>query len=199
MLFILFSSPVNFEEEITLVNHFLLDKELVFHIRKPSLSFKELRGYIQKIPTEHHNQLVIHQHIELLKEFELRGFHCTRYFLENSKETLTQLKLGFPNFTFSKSCHTLSELDGIDNYDYVFLSPIFNSISKEDYHSSLNVIEANKTIKKIKIPIYALGGISSKNIAQLRNTHFKGIGVLGFIWNSITPIENYNKLKKELY
>ena len=80
MQLILFSSAIDFEEEHALVNYFLLDKELIFHIRKPNLTLEETRNYIAKIPKEYHRQLVIHQYLELLNEFNLKGFHCTRSF-----------------------------------------------------------------------------------------------------------------------
>lgn len=199
MQFILFSSETNFEEEIRLVNHFLLDKDLVFHIRKPNLSFKELRLYIQKIPIKFHQQLVIHQHIDLLKEFDIKGYHCTRVFITNNTPALSALKEEYPNSSFSKSCHSLSELALTNGYSYVFISPIFNSISKQGYNSYYNLEEVNQKVKEIETPVFALGGISNSSVKVLKNSNFKGVAVLGYIWNTNTPKENYNKLKKALF
>ena len=192
---ILFSSSFNFDEEIILVSHFLLDKGVIFHIRKPGFSFEELRLYINKIPKEFHAQIVIHQYIDLLNEFNLKGFHCTRFFIKNTNKSLIELKEEFPNSSFSKSCHSLMELEIIEGYSYVFLSPIFDSISKKGYKSKFTLEDLNRSLKLAKIDVYALGGISETNISILKELNIKGVGVLGSIWNSVCPKKKFIKIK----
>lgn len=195
MQLILFSSSINFDEEIALVNHFLLDKDIVFHIRKPNFSIEELRLYIQKIPKEFHGKIVINQHIELLKEFNLKGFHCTRIFIKKAKKSLIELKVEYPNSSFSKSCHSLLELEKTDGYSYVFLSPIFDSISKKGYNSKFSLENLSKALKIAKTDVYALGGVSDTNISVLKELNIKGVGVLGYIWNSVCPKKKFIKIK----
>lgn len=198
MQLILFSSSINFDEEIALVNHFLLDKDIVFHIRKPDFSIEELRLYIQKIPKELHGKIVIHQYIELLKEFNLKGFHCTRVFIKKAKKSLIELKVEYPNSSFSKSCHSLLELEKTDGYTYVFLSPIFDSISKKGYNSKFSLESLSKDLKIAKTDVYALGGVSESNISILKEFKLKGVGVLGAVWNDLYPKEQFIKIKKRL-
>lgn len=199
MQFVLFSSPTNFDEEIALIHHFLADEKLVLHLRKPGFSMEEMSSFIGKISVKHHSQLVVHQYIDLLTKFNLKGFHCTRSFLKNNATHLGSLKTKFPGSTFSRSCHSLEELNELPAYSYVFLSPVFDSISKQGYSSSFNIAAINNALLSVQVPVYALGGISNKEIELLKKSNFKGIGVLGYIWNSSTPKENYATIKKALF
>lgn len=191
MQIVIFTAPTAVENEVILLHQFLADSKLFLHVRKPNYSKQELVCFLDQLDDKFHPQVVIHQHIELLDRYNLKGFHCTRYFLENSTEKLEELKSRFPKKTFSKSCHSLAEMKIREGYDYVFLSPIFNSISKGNYPSKFDLDEANKFIKISKQKVIALGGVSKAKLPLLKNTNFYGVAFLGAIWNSKNPISEY--------
>ena len=79
--------------------------------------------------------------------------------------------------------------------NYMFLSPIFDSISKEGYGAAftpemLNDAAANKIIDN---KVIALGGIDASHIQALKDWHFGGAAFLGDIWNRIDDkdVDNY--------
>lgn len=195
MQLILFTPPNVFSGESNLLNYFLKDENLIVHVRKPLFSEHELCIFLKSINANYHSRLVIHQHIILLKKFNLKGYHCTRYFRSKKEFNISELKKDFPSNSFSKSCHSIKEISCSGEYQYVFLSPIFDSISKENYHSNFNLEEVKNTLIKTKYNVYALGGVSSKMINKTKELNFNGVGVLGSVWNSLTPKEEYNKLK----
>lgn len=100
--------------------------------------------------------------IALLTGFD--GVHLNAYSL-----ALIRLKKQFPNLLFGFSAHSIKEILDYD-FDYFTLSPIF--YTKKGYPvnpiGSINVCE-------IKKDIYALGGIDSGNIFQLKNKGYKGV------------------------
>ncbi len=195
---IVFTAPKNFKGEAELLNFFLQDNFLTLHVRKPNFSDDDLRLFLAKIHEKYHSQLIIHQSIHLLSEYNLKGFHCTRDFLSKSGKSILELKERYPNKSFSKSCHSLEELTAISGFNYVFLSPFFDSISKKDYHSKFDLKEVTKVLKTNTYKIVALGGVSSSNIKKIQECRFNGIGVLGSIWNSLEPKIEYEKIKKAI-
>jgi thiamine monophosphate synthase len=100
-----------------------------------------------------------------------------------------------PEQTFSCSVHTWNEANAaLKHCDYVFISPVFDSISKMAYKQNTELLRvpADLTGKKI----FALGGIDNTNIHKVYEMGYYGAVVLGYIWNDTEKsIENYNKLK----
>lgn len=100
--------------------------------------------------------------------------------------------------SISRSCHSFEEVtESLDNanpdspkgskseFDYVFLSPIFDSISKKGYkHSFSNRdLEDAGNSGIINEKVIALGGIIPQFIPQLRAWNFGGAAFLGDVWN----------------
>jgi thiamine-phosphate pyrophosphorylase len=198
MELIVFTAPKNFTGEAELLNLFLKDRFLTLHIRKPHFSEVDMRVFLSNIEFKYHAQLIIHDFIHLLSEFKLKGFHCTRRFLSTSDKSILELKEKYPTKSFSKSCHSLEELTPNSGFNYVFLSPVFDSISKKDYQSKFDLKEVTETLKSNTSKVVALGGVSTSNIQQLKKCRFIGVGVLGSIWNSLEPKREYEKIKKAI-
>lgn len=194
MQVVVFSAPDNFEGELEIVKQ-LLKHNIIFHIRKPKFSYEDLYNYLEQIPSEFYPKIVIHQHIKLLNVFKLKGFHCTRYFLAKNEENIKGVFSEYKAFSFSKSCHTLEELKNSNDFDYVFFSPVFKSISKANYESNYQFESIDKAIKTINTPVIALGGITNKNIPQLLKSNFSGCAFLGSIWNNGKPLNNFNRIR----
>ncbi len=158
------------------------------HLRKSNASLNELRNYIQHIPKQFHKKIVIHSHYELAKEFNLKGIHLS----EKAK------KLKFRNNHLkivSASFHSTKDiLKNRRKYEYVLLSPVFDSISKYRYKSNFTSDELTVFLKKTKQHVVALGGIDDKNIKEVKQLNFSGAAALGFIWESKKPVESYKKL-----
>lgn len=146
-----------------------------FHVRKPSWSIVKLRAYLSSLPEEWRRIVVLHQHFELEFEFEIKGIHL------NEKNKLKSFK---KNTVISASYHSLIDLQcETRKFDYVFLSPIFDSISKPDYHSSFDHQKLVKKVSAIPFKVIALGGISNRNISQCKEMGFAGVALLGSFWS----------------
>ena len=82
----------------------------------------------------------------------------------------------------------MHSLDAIEQLpckaDYVFLSPIFQSISKADYPSAFSVETLKYFFKNRQsaVPVLALGGISNDNIEMIQTIGFQGYALMGSVW-----------------
>lgn len=68
--------------------------------------------------------------------------------------------------------------------DYVFLSPIFDSISKSGYRSAFSYARLRDAADRgvIDEKVVALGGVTFDKIPLLSSLHFGGAAMLGAIW-----------------
>ena len=94
--------------------------------------------------------------------------------LNTSSSLLVKLKKRFPKLTFGFSAHNIQEIIDYD-FDYFTLSPVFYT-NKGYPVSPLGCMD----VSNIKKDIYALGGINSKNIFQLKGKGYKGIAGISF-------------------
>lgn len=201
MRLIVFTNPENTEQESELINT-LFDYGLeCLHVRKPNYSKEELSAFIDSIEEQHHEKLVLHSHYDLTENYKLRGVHFSGYFMEGL--TTKDLKSKFDIYknkelTISRTVHSFMDLEMMNfDFSYIFLSPLFDSISKVGYTSKFDLAEVYVYLKnkKINIPIYALGGITEKNVETALSCGFKGIALLGEIWKTDT-VEIPRKFKR---
>ena len=70
-------------------------------------------------------------------------------------------------------------------YDYLFLSPIFDSISKVGYLSGFSERELLSASESgiIDKQVIALGGVTFERIHYLKMLNFGGVAMIGAIYN----------------
>jgi len=168
----------------------------LYHLRKPGASLHLLEEFIKKVPTKNRQHIILHHYPELVEKYKLGGFHHSREMMK--KYDFYQLKK--MSSSISKTCHSTEELKSDNNkhYDYVFVSPVFDSISKADYKSQFSLNELNQTLKNISTKVIALGGINSENVHQLTSMNFSGIATLGGIWSQGDPKNKFNNFIEAL-
>ena len=130
--------------------------------------------YCSNYPTLSVNVL-IHDYYSLYEEYSLRGFHINK--------NLTSYPADYQG-TRTRSCHSFDEVVRYKpECDYLFLSPIFDSISKADYRSKFSHAELlNASINGvIDNKVIALGGVTLDRIAYLHSLRFGGVAMMGAI------------------
>ncbi len=175
----------------------------ILHIRKQDKSKGKLKHLISKIPEAYHSRIVLHDNFWLSYKFNLKGIHLTRKHRAKWFRTLffvKVLKFLKPKLTLSCSLHHLSELNErfFYDYNYVFLSPVFDSISKKGHMAAFKKKDVKLALQKKKHKVYALGGITEKTIIEADQMGFDGVGVLGGLWKSKQQdyLEVFKRLKE---
>lgn len=143
------------------------------HVRKPKWGHEKIRAYIEKLDTRFFHKISIHGELEMARQMKLGGIHWKSG--QHSKSF---------NGISSKSYHSLKELKKENaKLDYAFLSPVFDSISKKGYNSTVDLESFSRdTVGFTQFPIYALGGVHPSNIRMLGGAGFKGAVLMGAIW-----------------
>ena len=98
----------------------------------------------------------------------------------------------------SRSCHSLEDIKVSSDCDYVFLSPVFDSISKIGYKQGFTPEQLHdaKRSKLINGNVIALGGLTAKNIPVAHHYGFGGVAVLGSLWSDFPANGNESELLK---
>ena len=187
MKIIAITTPKIIDEDTYIIKG-LLDRGIdTVHLRKPESSISECRKLLSTLDAEYRASIVIHDYPELYSEFSLRGIHINR--------NITTLPEGY-NGLKTRSCHSLEEVVRYKSeYDYLLLSPIFDSISKVGYRSTFNedVLQRASTSGIIDSKVIALGGVTLDKISYLKGLNFGGAAMVGAIYN-IDALDSLNSI-----
>lgn len=183
------------------------------HLRKPGSEKAPFLSLLKEIPEVYHSRIVWHDHFEMLSKEEVfphpAGIHLNR---RNPAPPA-----GYRG-DLSRSCHGLEEVKACLNagraesvgslpasggkssflYNYVFLSPLFPSISKEGYGSgfSLATLREAAAAGIIGARVVALGGLSAETLPLIKELPFGGAAVLGSLWGKQPGTESPDEIIK---
>lgn len=141
------------------------------HLRHPHATAKQIERIIGDIPADKRQRVSLHDHHELAVPMGIGGVHL------NSRNSL--IPEGFCGLV-SCSCHSIDELQQHSDADYLFLSPVYDSISKSGYMAQFCSEEL--AAAPLGNRVFALGGVRPRNFAELENLGFGGAAMLGAAW-----------------
>ena len=189
-LIIAITPPMFFDGEVERINNILSSNEVNFvHIRKPYASAKKIEELILSIKPELRCRLKLHDRFELAEKYNLGGVHLN---LRNPEYSTTRLPkdkwnkketICGSNFTISKSLHSLDDFESVTGLDYIFLSPVFDSISKSGYKASFDLEKISSFIRGKNV--IALGGVTPDKFPFLKSTGFLGAALLGYFFPEV--------------
>ena len=188
-------------DEARIVNSLFANGLQRLHVRKPSFGAGDLRKYLERLDSQWYDRVVVNSSFELYNEFKIGGIHLSSFTREDSN-TWSQIA-DIPPSAISTSYHGWREIEDNDfSYGYVFISPVFDSISKTGYHAAINLAGAIETKQKLAKEneycpsIIGLGGISTNQIEAMHRYGFDGIAMLGAIWQSENPVKTFVELER---
>lgn len=148
------------------------------HIRKPGSPESDFRRLIEAVPERFYPAITLQDHVGLAVGYGIGGVHL------NSRNP--SVPAGFKG-KVSRSCHSLEEVARCREEDYLFLSPIYDSISKNGYRSAFTENSLSESDGIIGPRVYALGGVRPENLLELERYGFGGAAFLGYVWKDATP------------
>ena len=199
MKLIVVTAPTLIVEEDKIITALFEEGLDILHLRKPETPAMYSERLLTLIPEKYHKRIITHEHFYLQEEFSLMGIHLNT---RNPKEPHDY------SGHISCTCHSLDEVQNKKHfYDYLFLSPIYNCITKSGVTSgfSAEVLLQSVKSKVIYSRVMALGGITPDNILEIKDYGFGGAVVMGDLWNKFNActdrdylevIRHFKKLKK---
>lgn len=192
---IVITCPEMLAGEAGMINQLFAQGLARLHVRKPQSTEEELRSLLEQIDPQYCRRIALHQHHALANEFGIQGLHFTETGrLAQHLETLEALKSR--GNILSTSLHDPADLEQLSPcFDYAFLGPVFDSISKKGYSSTL---PADFKLNKYRFPnkVIAVGGMSAYNWESALEMGFDGVALLGSIWqNPENAVAQFRQLR----
>ncbi len=188
MKLILVTSELSLMNEIPLIREALDKGFFRIHVKRAMMPGTELVAMLSMFTKEEHQQFVVHSNYEVAEEFELAGIHLPEW-----------RRLKYPNVgqvsmapVVSTSFHHVSEFEAsVSQYEYGFIGPVYDSISKPGYKSNVDLRSINPLLKKKCV---AIGGITVDNLSDVFNSGVSMAAVRGFVWDAKNPSDAIKKL-----
>lgn len=185
-MIILISNPAPVNDEHEIISQIFSEGLDIFHLRKKEFQENEMRAFIENIQQKYRGRIVLHSHYYLTADYGLKGIHVPPTFKGEA-----------PGGTLSVSFHLPEEIQKSElPFDYGFLSPVFDSISKEGYKSRFNPDELRLFLKNLNEKIIALGGIDENEIETVKKLGFSGIALLGAVWQNEHPVDKFKQISE---
>ena len=188
MKLIAISWPTFFDGEARIINALFEQGLPLLHIRKPDANEADVERLVMRINPEFHDRLTIHYFADLAARLEVGGYHLSSGHAPAPEDWDGRI---------ISSCHTLAEVQPmLRSVDYVFLSPILDSISKHGYKAGFGTDELLTAHDRgvIDRRVVALGGITPEAMGYVSEMGFGGAAVLGGLWGDLryeTVMSNY--------
>jgi thiamine-phosphate pyrophosphorylase len=151
------------------------------HLRKKHWDLRQTAAFLDSLPAAYHPRIILHAHATLLNHYEVAGFHG-------------QQPPGLPVACKGCSVHSYEEYQALYAlYDYLWLSPFFDSLSKKDYGANVGLWHPPPDCPLDKV--VALGGITPQHLPHLARLGIRRAAVLGYIWNAKNPLKAWKTLQ----
>jgi thiamine-phosphate pyrophosphorylase len=99
------------------------------------------------------------------------------------------------------TAHTLKEAvqREIEGADYIGFGHIYHTSSKHKPDKPKGIRYLKRVVEKLKIPVFAIGGIGISNINEVMSTGAHGAAVIGSVAGSKYPERVVKELRKKIY
>jgi len=89
------------------------------------------------------------------------------------------------------SVHSLEEARSaqLDGADFIVFGPIHDTPSKRPYGPPQGVENLRRVVREIGIPVFAIGGITPEQVAEVKTTGAHGVAVISAIFGAARPGE----------
>lgn len=189
---IVITNPFSIENEFQIIHQLFEEGLGLLHVRKPAHSENEMRSFLSKIDDKFYSKLVLHEQHHLAYEFKINQIHFKEKnrveISHNFQKTVSYL---------STSVHNINDFNELStSFDVAFLSPVFESISKEGYGKNSTILETIVNRANFHTELIALGGITENNIKKALDSGFDSVALLGSIWLNDNPIQKFKVCQK---
>ena len=166
-----------------------------YHIRHHNISEEDLAGLIDAIEPQYLNRVSANHNHDLCREHGIKRIHFTE------EDRLAWEKTDWKNRehdeVYTTSVHSIEDYNKLpDFFEYAFISPIFDSISKPGIKAVRYDFSKRDQAKPIKL--IGLGGIHSANVHEAMDLGLDGLALLGSVWESEEPVKAFQKIHQAM-
>ena len=171
---------------VTAVREALKGGVKAIQLREKDLSTRELLrlAYKMRELTKKYNaKLFINDRLDIALAVEADGVHLTQ---NSIPADAVKKAVHASRFLIGVSTHSLKEAKEAERAgaDFITLGPIYRTPSKLKYGSPLGIDTLREISKKIKIPVFAIGGVKGSRIKDLKKAEAYGVAMISEVFRA---------------
>lgn len=144
------------------------------------LQYVEILNRLRAHAANSNSEVLIHNRISILDQVQASGIHLSAKQLMGCEQRPVS-----DDLWFAASCHNEEELDKALSLgvDFVVLGPVHDTASHPGA-TPLGWEAFSRLVKKIPLPVYAIGGLNTREIGQGCRYGAQGIAALTSLWGA---------------
>jgi thiamine-phosphate pyrophosphorylase len=159
-------------------------------LREKDLSGRALYRLIERlVPVVHGHggALLVNDRIDVALTLGLDGVHLSR----TSLPPADARRLLGPERVIGASCHTVDEAVEAEEggADFIVFGPLFFTSSKARYGPPVGLERLGTVRRRVRLPIFGIGGITSSNAATVMAAGVEGVAVISAVMAADDPAE----------
>ena len=169
-----------------------------FQLREKDLSSSDLLILACKIgvsASKHRSKLIINDRLDITLLSRAAGIHSPEKGIHPKDVRRFNKKLITGKSTHSANSAVRAEKEG---YDYIIFGPVFRTKSKIKFGKPKGLKELEDVCSKVKLPVYAVGGINPARAKKCVNAGAAGAAVIGAVMKSDNIKKTVLEFKKSL-
>ncbi len=170
----------------------------VFQLRFKNSSddnFLRLASEIVQVLKNTNCKLCINDNVQIVNKLS-NDVHILHIGQNDMEPQLAKKKIN-SNVKIGLSITDFSQIQNIPNFiNYIGVGPVFPTKSKTDASNAMGEVILEEIVKKVDIPVVAIGGIKLKNINKLKSMGVSGFAMISEIFSSIDPEKKFKEFKK---
>jgi len=145
----------------------------MIQIRAKEISARALTDLVKSAVALQASKILVNTRTDVALACGAQGIHLPSHSIAPS----TIRKITPSDFLIGVSCHTIDELQAAENEgaDFAVYGPVFASITKSVTPIGLEALR--QAVSSVKLPVYALGGVTAQNAEQC--IHAGAVGIAG--------------------
>jgi thiamine-phosphate pyrophosphorylase len=155
-----------------------------FQLREKDLAPRDLLSLAEQLRTVlRKTRFIVNGSVEVALASKADGVH-----LRKDSVPVSAVRSRYNQWIIGYSAHSLEEMKNAEEQgaSYLFISPVFQPLSKTETGEPLGMKTISSWCKSVKIPVFALGGVSVHNLSEIRQAGCAGAaGISMFIQNGL--------------
>lgn len=168
-------------------------------IRERDLSVRAVCDLVTEVGhwrTKHRPKVLINDRVDVALSADVDGVHLRA----DSLPIAVVRRLLGPHKMLGVSTHSLEDVRRAEaeGADFVVLGPVYETSSKRAYGAPLGVAQFEGVARAVRIPVFAIGGVTRARIGEVRRAGAFGVAVISALLSAEKIGEETRALLREL-
>lgn len=148
---------------------------------------------IRKLTRQHNALFIVNDYLDLAIKVKADGIHLGQH-----DDNLEQIRKQHPELIIGRSTHNLQQAIEAEQQgtDYIGAGPIYATITHQNPDPVVGIALLKKIRETVKLPIVAIGGITTERVSEILSTGTTSMAILQGILTKKDIEQEIKEIKK---